>query len=500
VRAAHRLLLALAVPISGGALAAQGYRLRVDTRLQAVGYRGVQLDSIPASDTVTGPGGGPATSDGFAVHCSSAASYCTYFRPGPVRHGGPLVTSADLTLWGFGARGLSAHATARAGVDLGGADAWPGTDPAVQLLSGYVEYAVERVTARAGRQVAISRLGTTGFDGAAVTLRDGRRGLEASAYAGWGLARGVALPVTSPALNPLDDFQPQRRQLVAGIGVGWSAPRADLRLDYQREVDPRSDYFVSERVGLSGAVRPAARWSVVGGADYDLAAGWWGSAEAALGYATRTVSASVGARRYRPHFDLWTIWGAFSPVPYRAVEGRLALRALPQVQLRARGERYRFDAAEAATPLVEAERSGWRGELGVTATPAPGWTVDAGYRGEFGPGAASLGASGSITYAPSGPYSVTVHGAALDRPLEFRYNESALHLYGFEADAGPGPRLRLSLGASRYVEDRHRPDAAAFDWGQWRVTVGAVVLFGRGDDLGVLPPAVRRMPGGRAAR
>ena len=497
---ARRCVLLLLILGVAPSLRAQGYRVRLDTRVQAVGFRGVQIDSVPVGDTVTGPGGGPTTPDGYAVYCPSGAPYCTYFRPGPVRRGGPFVTTADLTVWGFGLPGVSAHATARAGVDLGNVDAWPGTDPTLQLVTGYVEYAAQRVTARAGRQLTFSRLGATGFDGASVTLRDGKRGLEATGYAGWGLARGVALPVTSPALNPLDDFQPRQRQLVAGFGGGWTSAAADVRADYQREVDPRSDYFVSERVGLSGAVRPAPGWSVTGGADYDMAAGWWGSAELSLAYTKRAVSASVGARRYRPHFELWTIWGAFSPVPYHAAQAQVAVRAMQQVQLRARGEWYRFENSETATPLVDVVQSGWRGEVGFTAWPASGWTLDGGYEREYGPGAASAGASGSATYAPAATWRVTVHGATLDRPLEFRYAESVLRMYGVEAEADPRERLRVSVGATRYVEDRRRPDAAAFDWGQWRLTLRVTLLFGRGDELGGLPPAVRRMPRGRAAR
>ena len=481
-------------------LAAQGYRLRLDTRFQAIGYRGLELDSIPVADTVTGPGGGPATPDGFAVRCPSGAPFCLFFRPGPVRHGAPLVAGGDLALWGLGVRGVSVHATARAAVDFTGTDAWPGADPAMQLISGYVEYSTERATARGGRQQASTRLGTIGFDGAGLTVRDGRRGLEASVYGGWGLARGVALPVTSPALNPIDDFQPLRRQLLLGAAAGWSRARGDVRVDYLREVDPRSDYFVSERVGFAAVVRPAPAWHVTGGADYDLAAGWLGSAEAAVGYAASWGAASLGGRRYRPHFDLWTIWGAFSPVPYHALQGQVTVRALPQVQLSARGERYRFDDAEAETPLVDVEQSGWRWELGATATPAPAWTLDAGYHREFGPGAASVGTSASVTYAPAGPYAVTLQGASLDRPLELRFSESVLHLYGIDARVEPRQGLRFELGAVRYVEDRHRPDAGGIDWGQWRITLRAVFALGTGDDLARLPPARRRMPSGRATR
>src|ERR1043166_6505469 len=91
-------------------------------------------------------------------------------------------------------------------------------------------------------------------------------------------------------VNPVCQFQPTRLQLGRGADVGWSGTRGDVRAEYLREVDPQTDYFVSERVGVSSIVRPAARWSLAAGADYDLAAGWWGSAEATLGYGVRDVS------------------------------------------------------------------------------------------------------------------------------------------------------------------------------------------------------------------
>lgn len=493
------LLLASWAALAPGA-PAQGYRLRLDTRVQGVSYRGVILDSIPAADTVGTPGGGPTSPDGYAVRCSTASAYCTYFRAGPVRRGGPLTTVADLSVWGVGVSGLSAHASARLGVDLGRAEVWPGTSPAVHLLEGYAQYAVPRFTARAGRQGLSSRLGTTAFDGARLVVRDGALGLELGGFAGWALERGAALPVTSPALNPLDDFQPRRRQIVAGIGAGWNGARLDLRADYLREVDPRSDHFVSERVGLVAVWRPGAQWSVSGGADYDLAAGWWGSAEGTVAFTTRLANAAVGLRRYRPHFELWTIWGAFSPVPYQAAHARVALRVGSQLQLRARGERYTFDAAEVSTPLVGAEREGWRWEVGSTVTPADRWTFDFGYHREFGSGAASAGTGGSIAYEAGRALRVTLHGATLDRPLEFRFSDAAVRVYGLDAQGEVSRTVRLSLGASRYVEKRARPDAAAFDWGQWRITARMVVELGRGADLRGLPRAMRRLPGGRAAR
>jgi len=497
----REIALALVVAVAfAGSAGAQEYRMRVETRAQAAAFRGVTLDSIPVADTVGTPGEGPRTVDGYAVRCRAGAPYCTFFRPGPERRGGPVTTTADLTLWGLGVTGLSVRAAGRLGFDAGTADAWPGAEPAFQLLEGYAEYATRRVTARLGRQVIVSRLGFTGFDGAGAIVRDAARGLELQVYGGWGLARGAAIPVTSPALNPLDDFQPRARQLVAGAGGGWSAAAGDVRLEYQREVDPRSRSFVSERIGVDAAARPLANVRIGVGADYDLAAAWWGSAEGSVSYVAPRWRATLLGRRYRPHFDLWTIWGVFSPVPYRSVQTSVAVAVIPRLEVRGRYERYRFDDAEADTPLLDVKRDGWRLGLGFTARPAPQWAVDAGYEREYGPGASAVGSSGTLTYEPTRRLRIAALVSAIARPLEFRFNEAVVRVYGLDAQLAPSERLRIGLTAQRYQEEHERPDAAAFDWSQWRLSARVAIAFGTEIDVRGLPPAIRMLPGERSAR
>lgn len=481
------LALALAGPVAG-----QGYRLRLDTRYQTVSFRGVEADSILATEVVSRPGEGPSTPDGFAVSCTAGFAYCYFLRPGDRRRGNPVTGTGDLTLWGLGVTGLTVHASARFATDLSSDVDYPLTEPAVTLLEGYLDYNTRHFVGRAGRQIVTGRLGYQGFDGALGTLRDPVRGLEVTGYAGWGLARAAALPVTSPALNPLDDFQPRSRQLLFGGELGVRRGWLDFRADYRREIDPVPDYLVSERASATLSLAPVPGWRLSGGAEYDFANGWWGSADASLGYAAKRFYATASAKRYRPFFDLWTIWGVFSPVPYHAVSGVAAVQPVKDLWIRASGERYWFEPPDVSAPLVTLEDRGWRGSVGATATLADRWTVDAGLRGEFGPGASSRTLEGSVTWQARDGVSLTAHVATLDRPLEFRFDQSNLEWYSLGADVRVNGQWRWVSDLAWVSERRDRPDPAALDWGQFRASTRIVVSLGSGADR--LPPGRPRAP------
>ena len=486
--------VALLFALPAASAEAQGYRLRLDSRLQHAAYRGVRIDSIPVGDVVTGPGGGLTTPDGFAVRCGVAEDYCRYFPPGPAREASPMVTSADITLWGLGLTGLSVRANGRVGLDLGSEDLWPGTDPDLQLIEGYAEYAVPRANGRLGRQLLANRLGFVGFDGARVSGRPFGFALQADGYIGLGLARASALPVTSPALDPLDEFQPRRRGLLVGGAVAYGRRGFDLRLDYQREVGRNPDVMFSERIALSGSALPLPQWSVTAGADYDLANTWVGNADATVRFTSRVVSAQAGLRQYRPHFDLWTIWGAFSPVPYHAVHGSVWITPMRPLQLRGRWERFAFSNAEVTAPLVRVDDDGWRLGIGATYTLREGLTFDLGYHEEYGPGASSNGVDGSVTWTARPSLRLSAYGSTLERPLEFRFNEADVQVFGLDAEWEPTDRLRLGLGGARYHEERQRPDPAALDWNQTRLHGRVTLLFGSGADRAPLPRALRTRP------
>lgn len=468
--------------------AAQQYRVRVDARAQAVAFRALVADSIAVGLVVPAASGGMQTPDGFAVRCG-VSDYCFFSRPGAIVRGVPVTASASVVLWGLGIEGLAFRSTARLVADLGRDHLWPGTDPSAQLIEGYFEYQRSSMTARAGRQLVASRLEPIGFDGAWMKVRWDSTALEFTGYGGWGLGQAAVLSVPSPALNPLDEWRPRDRQIVAGAEAAWLYRDVDVRAEYRREIDPLDNNFVSERTALSFGARAAA-FRATGGMDYNIAEAQMGSADVTLTYLRPRYSVSGGARRYRPYFSLWTLWGAFSPVPYHAVNVSAQARPTNRVSLNARAERYRYENAHVSTALVpDLQDDGWRASAGATATLNPRWTLDGNYSLEHGPGASGRFSDGSVSYAPNEQYSFDVYGGTMARPLELRFYDATSRWVGARAEWQLNAQRRVWGDVALVDDGRTRPDAAESSLSQCRVRAGMSVSFGSGADRTPLPPA-----------
>ena len=478
------ILLALSGP-----LYSQGYRVRLDSRIQGVSWRGLNSGTIPRSQAILQPNGGFLTPDGNAALCGETT--CTFFTAGPSLRGMPWVSQLDLTAWGFGVSGLSLRVNGRTSTDLGTDGDWPGTQPEVELVEGYLEYQRGGLNLRGGRQYHLGRLGSYGFDGGRLSYRPDRLGIEVMGYLGWGLARGVSLPVTDEALNPLNDFQPRDRQIVAGGDLSWATGPSSLRLEYRRELDPETDHFVSERGGISWSLQPHPSLRLAVGGEYDFSFDEIGTAEASLTWSTAKFSLTGGGRRYQPFFDLWTIWGAFSPVAYHAGFGSLSLSPIRPLTLRVRGERFIYEDTETNTPLVTVEDRGWRFSWGATWVPTKALVLDGGWQSEFAPGGSSRGLDGRVTVIPSTAITMSANAGWLERPLDFRFSDAELFNYGGDLEIRPTSTWRLGLQGARVIENRSRPDASGIDWGQWRFTARVTWDFGSSADRLPLPRAVR---------
>ncbi|HEY6807284.1 MAG TPA: hypothetical protein VI160_00750, partial [Gemmatimonadales bacterium] len=190
----------------------------------------------------------------------------------------------------------------------------------------------------------------------------------------------------------------------------------------------------------------------------------------------------------------WTIWGVFSPVPYRAVDGALDLAPLARLRVHLSGEAYRYDDAAASTPLFSIETSGWRFSWDAAYTIDARWSVDGGYHSEFGPGAASRGFTGGVNFAAGDRLTLSAHAGTLARPLEFRSEDAAVRRFGVRMELRPNDRWRVQTDATAYSEARHRLDAAGIDWNQLRVSARVVWTLGSGVPSGAIPAAVQAMP------
>jgi len=484
-----------ALAFATGRLEGQGYSLRLDLQAQSYAFRGLTADSIRVDSIVTNPDGSLVTPGGNAVTCpGNSAGYCDYFLAGPRIEAIPLVGTVDGNLFRFGVKGLRLHVAARFAAQVGDPNAVAGTSPAAQLMEAYAEYNHDWLLGRLGRQMVTGRLGYTGFDGAMVNARIANIGLGITGYIGLGLAQATFLYPTNPAINPLDQWQPTEGMTVAGASLNWSAPRADARLDYQREVDNDTHNFVSERVSLSGTGRLSPTWSVTGGADYDLSFDWWGKADLAVRYTGSRISGSAGIRRYQPFFNLWTIWGAFSPTPYSAANGALSAKVTRNLELRGFVEYYWYGNTYTDAPLVTVVDNGWRGTVGAGYQFSPAWTADASFEIDRGLGAAANYLQGQVRWRPSGNLSLAAHAGTLSRPLEFRYNTAGLFWVGAQGDYQASSRVTLSLLADWLKDNQQEPDIGNFSWSQMRLSLRATWFLSSGADLVPLPKALPRRP------
>jgi hypothetical protein len=485
--------IALAALVGAGwgrPASAQSWWLKFHASAQHIQLRGLTEDSLLATDAVTAATGGLETPGGVAVNCPGG-TYCYYFLPGAVEDGLPASGGMDMSLWGLGVQGLSVKVSTRALTDLSGGRVWPGTSPAVELLQGYAEYIRGGWTVQGGRLLEQGRLayaGTSGIDGLRADWRFHQARYELGGYTGWGLARGATLPVTSPAVDPLAEYQPSTRQIVIGALAGVHLASLDVVTEYRRELDPVTDYIVAERAAVSVQAELPHRLRLVSGADYDLAQARWGSAEATVAYSGRSVWATLGARHYRPFFDLWTVWGVFSPSPYNGVNGSLAVNPGHGLQLRAGGEWFKYEAAGVSVPTVPLEDRGWRWNLSGTLTPRPEWTVTASGHGSLLPGASSTGIDGRVTWRRDARWDFSAEGGSLESPLEFRYQNDGIDYAGVGVAFHTVERWQLGANIDRYWQSENRPDAASFDFNQWRISARVTLTLRSAADSW-LPPA-----------
>ena len=455
-------------------LRAQGGRISGTSVAEFVQIKPLVPDSIPetqAGDTVPGSAGdlrfGPG---GQIVRCLVGETFCNFRRSAGTVAGVPLVQDIELSGWGL-TQGLRAYAHVRGRTAMGNADEfWPLANEPVDLLAAYAELDRGAWRARAGRQWHSSGLGYYDFDGAALLWRGPRR-LALEGYAGWSLERGLDQPVTSDEIKALEPLAPDVGAYIFGAEARW---RPDARLSagaiYQRELRTDRAGLFSER----GAANARARLygaTLDGTLVYDFAATQVDEGRLRLESPVyHRMVLALEARRHVPFFELWTIWGAFSPVAFNEGSALLSFTGLQdELQLSVGGARRRYEDPGTGLLGFPLRRDGWRFTTDAAWQPQSELSVHAGFSSQIGFGASRSDESFAVRrLLPRDGYAGLSLQAFQDA-LEFRVAEGRVVGAGAEFGLGLGGLTRVD--GNFYVLQHLDRGPEAPNWSQLRGSV-----------------------------
>jgi hypothetical protein len=451
--------------------AAQGYTADVSLNAGNFELRGLRRDSLPEIQ-VPGEGQKRELEDGTVVTCIPG-EFCRWFPSGDVESVSLVTEDLRVAFWP-GIQGLAAqvHLRGRYGSD----DFWPRSDQELEAVYAFVSYEKTDFRVRAGRQHRTNGLGYYNFDGASFLWR-GFDPVRIDLYGGWSLARNLNAPRTGSLLEDADEFAPDDRGVILGVDViGRLGSYGTGAFTYQREIRGDRLALYTDRVSGDVGVR-VSRVSVDLAVDYDL--GFEEFNEASLRVSAPLafgLEAMAQRRRYTPHFELWTIWGAFSPVGYDETRGWLAWNAPGgQVRLEAGGAYRTYEDTDAGAQFVDLEDDGWRA-FGRGRWNHRGWFVDGSYRAEEGSGAARYGGDLSIGRDFGAGRYVSLRGTSSQNFSEFRLGEQVTAGGGVDAAWRFGD-VTLTGGWAVY-DLTYKDQPRVSDWVQHRGRLGISYHFG----------------------
>lgn len=457
------------IAVAVGTANAQGVRVTGVTSVQAVDLRPLVDDSVPITEP-SGSGPYRVLPNGQVVRCIEGEPYCRFRSSGDREMTAPLLQDLSAAVWGLG-QGISAFTHLRLRGSLGSeVIEWPRSNDNFDALEAWVEIDRRTFRARLGRQFVSGGLGVYNYDGASVALRRDRAQLEV--FGGRSLVTGINEPLTGPALADLNDLPPDEDGWLFGIsGLTPVGTRGNVSARYQRVIRADKAALYSDRIAAD------ASWRAWGGsADFSLA--WDITAlevnEARLHLArpfANGISASIEGRRYRPFFDAWTIWGAFSPAGFNEIRGDVTWRNRSgSLSLDGRGAWRTYDETDAGLESQPLKDGGWRAGAGVEWSPREHWLTYANYDVDIGFGASRSDIVGGARWVPDESRWFGIAATGLQHIYEFRLGTG--RILGVRAEGGMRitPEIRVIADAALY--DHHLTDGAAGpDWSQRRFTV-----------------------------
>jgi hypothetical protein len=448
-------------------------RITGSTISRYVEIRPLVTDSVPV-DSTRGTGTvREAFTRGVAVQCVPGDAHCRYRRSADESEATlALIQDLEASAWGFG-QGIRAYAHLRGRAANGaGEELWPQANDAFDVLDAYLEIDRGRIRGRAGRQWRTSGLGYYNFDGASALLRITDR-LSVDAFGGWSLVRGLNESHTSGAIAAVETIPPDDRGLLFGVQVqGRPTPALSVAASYQREVREDRTAFYAERVSADAELRVGRAAGVSASLEADLATGELN--EALLRGRVplpQRFTLIAEARRHVPFFELWTIWGAFSPVGFSEGNASLAWRDVAsRITLQARGGWRRYDDTDAGLGFLPLERTGWRIGGDGTWRAAEEWTVFGAAHSELGFGAARSDVDAGVRWEPSPRLYAGVRAGGFQSANELRVGTGRVFALGLDGGLRLGSEARI-VGDVAVYRHSFSDFAPATDWSQTRASL-----------------------------
>ena len=473
-------------------LHAQGVRITGVTTVQFVELRQLVLDSLAATD-VPGTGEWRTNADGMPTLCATGSAFCTFERSGNRVNAAPLLQDLTFAAWGW-REGLSFHANVRLREQLGPRDGllYPRADDHFDALDAYAELDRSAWRGRLGRQWITSGLGTYAFDGANALWRH-----DAFTVEGWGgraLLAGLNEPYTSAQLAAVDNLPPPEEGYLFGGRARWRPDALSAAaLTYQRVLLSDRSGLYAERASLDASTRRFAAVVDVG-LNYDFATGDWNEARLRVGTGMgHALSYSVEARHSRPYFELWTIWGAFSPVGFD--EGRATVdwgpRGVP-LALSLRGAYRKYAETDAGFDL---RTNGWRAGGDVRWLGTPALSAFGSYDVDIGSGAASTDVRAGGRWNRSADLSFGADVAVTQNIYEFRVGTGRIYGAALDGAMRIAPDLRVVADAAVYQHVLTN-GAAGPDWTQRRAALRFEWTVGRDPGMPTVGMPAVGMPAG----
>jgi hypothetical protein len=458
----------LAVALPSARADAQSVRVSGSSSMQFIQLRPFTRDSVLATET-TGTELLRQLPDGSVVRCIPGEEFCSQVHAGSVISTIPMIHDLDVSVWGFG-RGLRVFSQLRGRTTLGpNNDLWPREDRPLDVLSLYGEMERGAFRVRAGRQWRVSGLGFYNFDGLAMTYHPTPTAwLEV--YGGHSLSRGLNEGRTGGALETVETLSTPNSGILFGM-QGRYRPSPRLTVGAMYQIDLRGDRAgaYSELATADGALR-VGKGSLESSVEVDLAG-------RALNHARLTArSAPIGnatffaeARRYRPYFELWTIWGAFSPVGFD--EGSAGMTwAARDGRLIARGQASYRTYGDPETETIDAYRTrGWGLESALNWSPVRTWHFDGSARLQSGFGASRWDSQAGARRDIGARGNVGAQIVAFQQLFEFRTGAGTV--FGLGGDGTYSLNDRVRVFASAFAYRQHGGAPADINWNQVRATL-----------------------------